>query len=662
MRQSSLWANGVLAVPFVKDRAPSHRVRARGLPRHPPSGTLGPFSWELLAGLTNQRAAHDPEQTTQMGMDGQTNLVGQLLAGRYKLLKLIGQGGMGAVYQGADQQMSNRIVAVKVLAPHLVSDEKQVLRFEQEARAATQLRHPNTISVLDFGQSDGHIFMVIEFLTGETLTQVLRKGRIDASRALYMMRQVCKSLAEAHSKGIIHRDLKPDNIFVCEIYGEKDFIKVIDFGIAKFLEAGGQELTQAGKMFGTPRYLSPEQAQGLPLTPASDLYALGVILFEMLAGRPPFVAEDPIAVAIKHVQEAPPAFHDVAPDLFVPEEVDGIVFKLLSKKAIQRYQSSEEVVAAIDESLAMLTGNRHPSGQFNAVSTRTPARPKTIPPPSRGGPGKKGGTVPPPSAQSNGEEATRALDSLQLPPMEAEKTMALDSASVNLAPSNERTLALDSTAAQAAIAQAQAQAQGQGQGDRKKAEAHKTDKPAGGQGVRNLVLLLIVAVLAVGAVLAMSLSSSEGPKPVQVAQAASVSGSGGAAEQPATETDKPVETKPEPAEKPEEKPAEPTPPPTPPPPAPPPVQQERSITLKSSPDGATVVLDGLTVGKTPFPLKVRGDAAKVVLLKLDDFEDYKYETNKLFEVAANVPEITATLKAKPKKAPGGGGKKPKLEW
>lgn len=280
-------------------------------------------------------------------MEGSNNLVGRSLAGRYKLIKMIGQGGMGSVYQAHDSQMSNRVVAVKVLAPHLVSDEKQVMRFEQEARAANQLRHPNTISVIDFGQSDGHIFMVIEFLTGDTLTAVLKEGRMEIARAIYMMRQVCKSLAEAHSKGIIHRDLKPDNIFVCEIYGEKDFIKVIDFGIAKFLESGGAELTQAGKMFGTPRYLSPEQAQGLPLTAASDLYALGVILFEMVCGRPPFVAEDPIAVAIKHVQEPPPSFAEVAPDLFVADELDHLVFKLLAK-------SRCSVTRALKKSLRLL--------------------------------------------------------------------------------------------------------------------------------------------------------------------------------------------------------------------------------------------------------------------------------------------------------------------
>ena len=143
------------------------------------------------------------------------NLAGTILSGRYCLVDLIGQGGMGTVYRATDAQMNDRVVAVKVLAPHLVVDEKQVIRFEQEARAANQLRHPNTISVLDFGRDPAvGIFMVMEFLTGENLTSVLRNGAIEVGRALYIIRQVCKSLAEAHAKGIIHRDLKPDNIFV----------------------------------------------------------------------------------------------------------------------------------------------------------------------------------------------------------------------------------------------------------------------------------------------------------------------------------------------------------------------------------------------------------------------------------------------------------------
>ena len=304
----------------------------------------------------------------------QVNLVGQTLAGRYKLDALLGQGGMGTVYRAQDSQMSDRVVAVKVLAPHLVSDEKQVIRFEQEARAANQLRHPNTISVLDFGRDPaGHIFMVIEFLTGEDLTAILRRGRADVERALYIIRQVCKSLAEAHSKGIVHRDLKPDNIFVCEIYGEKDFVKVIDFGIAKFLEDENANLTQAGKMFGTPRYLSPEQAQGKRLDNRSDLYSVGVILFECVTGRPPFTAEEPIAVAIKHVQETPPSIDEVAPDVVIPEAVDGLIFKLLQKRPEDRHQSAEELVMAIDQAMLGMHGAAR-SGNYTPAAAMTPAR------------------------------------------------------------------------------------------------------------------------------------------------------------------------------------------------------------------------------------------------------------------------------------------------
>ena len=317
-----------------------------------------------------------------MSQDSQVNLVGKALAGRYKLDSLLGRGGMGTVYKAFDTQMSDRVVAVKVLAPHLVSDEKQVLRFEQEARAANQLRHPNTISVLDFGRDpEGHIFMVIEFLTGQELTSIVRQGPMEPQRALYVMRQVCKSLAEAHSKGIVHRDLKPDNVFVCEIYGEKDFVKVIDFGIAKFLEDESAQLTQAGKMFGTPRYLSPEQAQGKKLDARSDLYTCGVIMFECLTGRVPFMAEEAIAIAIKHVQETPPKMEEVNPSVKVPPAVDALVFKLLSKKADHRFQSAEEVVAAIDGALATLGAMGH--GHLTPHAALTPARPITIPPPSQ---------------------------------------------------------------------------------------------------------------------------------------------------------------------------------------------------------------------------------------------------------------------------------------
>ncbi len=574
-------------------------------------------------------------------MSGQSNLVGLSLAGRYKLVKMIGQGGMGSVYQATDTQMSNRVVAVKVLAPHLVSDEKQVLRFEQEARAANQLRHPNTISVIDFGQSDGHIFMVIEFLTGDTLTNLLRKGRLDLWRSLYMMRQICKSLAEAHSKGIIHRDLKPDNIFVCEIYGEKDFIKVIDFGIAKFLEAGGQELTQAGKMFGTPRYLSPEQAQGLPLTAGSDLYALGVILFEMVSGRPPFVAEDPIAVAIKHVQEQPPSFKEVAPEIHVPPEVDTLVFKLLAKKPAQRYQSAEELLEAIDAVMSG-QGGRNPSGQFAQVANMTPSRPKTIPPTSSGQ--QRRGTIPPPSLENADVEATRALDAADFNlggggGGEAAPTMAMDNVQHLMPGANERTQALDVDSAKAAMAAA-------GIGKAKTGARANDKKAKDSTGGAQKFLILALIVVAVGAVaVATFMPKSDPPErapQVAVAQPAA----------PEPEPPKPIE--------PEKKVAEPVKPVEPAKPL------EHKVTIHSTPEGASVTLDDLPVGKTPYVLNLKpGGPNHKATFKLDDYEDYKLDIAAANVVAAGLTELKVELKQKPKPVKAQvskGAAKKKLEW
>ena len=357
------------------------------------------------------------------------NLVGSTLAGRYRLTQLLGQGGMGTVYKAQDTAMSDRVVAVKVLAPHLVSDERQVMRFEQEARAANQLRHPNTISVLDFGRdSAGHIFMVIEFLTGETLTAILRRGRLSMSRCLYIFRQVCKSLAEAHSRNIVHRDLKPDNIFVCEIYGESDFVKVIDFGIAKFLEDENAQLTQAGKMFGTPRYLSPEQASGGKLDNRSDLYALGVIMFECITGRPPFIAAEPIAVAIKHVQEPAPRMEEVINDINIPEEIDGLVFRLLQKRPEDRFQSAEEVVVAIDGAMSALQrqGVSLPLGQYTPHAAMTPVKATTIPPMSSEQPTRAIDLNE--TKATAADDATRAMDSLSA--VHDDATRAMDSLSV----------------------------------------------------------------------------------------------------------------------------------------------------------------------------------------------------------------------------------------
>ncbi|MCA9556679.1 MAG: serine/threonine protein kinase, partial [Myxococcales bacterium] len=192
-------------------------------------------------------------------------LIGTYLAGKYRILQKIGEGGMGAVYT-ANQEPIDRKVAVKVLLSSLAHDEVAVRRFEQEAKAISRMRHPNTVTIYDFGKTAaGELYIVMEYLEGETLAELIRRERqVAPDRAARIIRQACASLSEAHAAGIVHRDLKPDNIFLTALGGEPDWVKVLDFGLAKLADnETTAQLTQRGKVFGTPRYMSPEQAQGL---------------------------------------------------------------------------------------------------------------------------------------------------------------------------------------------------------------------------------------------------------------------------------------------------------------------------------------------------------------------------------------------------------------
>ncbi|TNF27208.1 MAG: serine/threonine protein kinase, partial [Deltaproteobacteria bacterium] len=274
-------------------------------------------------------------------------LIGQVIGGHYRVDSRIGEGGMGTVYR-ATQLAMRRQVALKVLRAQVSKEEKVQLvqRFRREALATSKLRHPNTVSVYDFGEtSDGMLYMVLELLEGEILTQVIRSGApLPAERVAYIGKQIAKSLAEAHEVGIVHRDLKPDNIFICNYHGDPDFTKVMDFGIARLLEGDdGQQVTRTGMMVGTPRYIAPEQAMARKVTPAADLYALGVILFEMLLGRAPFEADSAMGLAMAHV-------NDPIPDVVVPglpkelnEAWRGLVHALLEKNPKKRPQQAGEV-------------------------------------------------------------------------------------------------------------------------------------------------------------------------------------------------------------------------------------------------------------------------------------------------------------------------------
>src|SRR5262245_37097163 len=283
-------------------------------------------------------------------------LIGTVFAGKYKIIKKIGEGGMGSVYI-ADQEPIDRKVAIKVLLGKLAEDEVAVKRFEQEARAISKMQHPNTVTIYDYGTEGDRLYIVMEFLKGKTLTQLLRQdGVLAGPRACKIMRQVCSSLADAHAAGIIHRDLKPDNIFLTEIGGDPDWVKVLDFGVAKLADTDGGTLTQTGMIFGTPKYMSPEQAEGRPIDYRADIYALGVVLYELLVGRPPFVADTPVGLLLKHISEPPAPFSRVRPDLNIDPRVEAIVMKSLEKNPDRRQQIVGELANELAAFERAITG------------------------------------------------------------------------------------------------------------------------------------------------------------------------------------------------------------------------------------------------------------------------------------------------------------------
>lgn len=290
--------------------------------------------------------------------------LGRMVAGRFRLLSKLGDGGMGEVYR-AEQMPMGRHIALKILRQALSDDPKQVERFKREAQAASALSHPNTIIVHDFGQdTDGTLFIAMELLEGEPLSEVLsREGALPPERAAAILRQICGSLDEAHSHGLVHRDLKPENVFLTERAGANDFVKVLDFGIAKVTESGGQKLetiTQAGAIFGTPQYMAPEQIRGEGVDARADIYALGVILYEMISGHLPFAAGSVVEMLTKHLT-APPApivrKAEVKADANVPR-LEAIALRALSKDPTRRQQSAraflEDIMAAMPQ-LALTT-------------------------------------------------------------------------------------------------------------------------------------------------------------------------------------------------------------------------------------------------------------------------------------------------------------------
>ena len=279
-------------------------------------------------------------------------LVGRVIADRYLVLARLGEGGMGRVYLCEHVKM-NRQCAIKVMSPTLVNDAESLQRFAREASNAARILHPNVAAVFDYGESDKIIYLVMEYVDGESLSTILaREGALEPRRAIDLARQIADGLHAAHELGIVHRDLKPDNVIVAHSRSGKEIPKVVDFGIAKALtEAPQDALTRSGLVIGTPEYMSPEQLLGDPVDARADIYSLGCILYQMLTGAPAFSADTREQMIRRRLHEAPPHLREVLPEL--PSRLDTLIVHMLARSPGDRLASAAEARDQLDPALAM---------------------------------------------------------------------------------------------------------------------------------------------------------------------------------------------------------------------------------------------------------------------------------------------------------------------
>lgn len=310
------------------------------------------------------------------------SLINTVVAGRYEVYAKLGEGGMGAVY-AARQTPLGRTVALKVLLKQLSEDPIAVKRFEKEAVAISRLAHPNTVTIFDFGTTEqGLMYIAMEFLEGRSLREVIdQEAPLRPRRVVRILAQMVRALSEAHQRGVIHRDLKPDNIMLVPTAGEPDFVKVLDFGVAKLRSQGGVDvktLTKGDVIFGTPSYMSPEQVHGIMDDLRSDLYAVGAIAYEMLCGQAPFRGASAMDILIAQVQQAPVAFASLQRPVEVPVDLEALVMKLLSKQREDRFQDCDDLLHGLDRLPGIGGGLRPPSG--DTIGMQRPAlTPESMP-------------------------------------------------------------------------------------------------------------------------------------------------------------------------------------------------------------------------------------------------------------------------------------------
>lgn len=288
-----------------------------------------------------------PKDLSKLVPVGKDPLIGMLIQDRYRIESLVAKGSMGVIYK-ASQEAIGRVVAIKVMHGYLVNDDESMKRYHKEAKAASRLNHPNITTVYDFGVlASGQPYIVMDLLSGKALADILQqRGQLTIGQTLMVFNQVCQALTEAHARGVVHRDIKPENIVIDELPDGKNIhVKVVDFGIATFAAEGEDtigKITKTGTVCGSPFYMSPEQCDAGKVDQRSDLYSLGIVLFECLTGKVPFDSKDIYLVLSMQVKDPPPRLSKIRPDLEFPPEIEMVVAKSLAKDPEARYQSAQE--------------------------------------------------------------------------------------------------------------------------------------------------------------------------------------------------------------------------------------------------------------------------------------------------------------------------------
>src|SRR5580692_1669314 len=298
--------------------------------------------------MTDRSAAATPQGPTVVDP-----LIGRVVNDRFRITDVLARGGMGKIYR-AEQAPLGRVCALKVLSPSSGAGEHDGefhKRFFLEASIASKLTHPNTVTIFDYGRTEDDIYyMAMEYLEGHTLHRAIREaGHFPEERAAHVARQICRALREAHSLGVIHRDLKPANIFLVEHGDETDFVKVLDFGLVKNVsgDGKGEDLTQAGLFMGSPKYMAPEQIRGDRVDARTDIYALGIIMYEMITGKVPFDRPNSVNILMAHVNEEAPAMRQMNPNITLSPAFEETVMRCMAKDPDQRFRSMDEVLAAL---------------------------------------------------------------------------------------------------------------------------------------------------------------------------------------------------------------------------------------------------------------------------------------------------------------------------